>query len=79
MPNFNKNNQPIKQAFLLDRWLYLRFYFLLPISRESIVLGSNFQNGDFDEFTHVLRSPESENCIFSVWSVSKTCKLQNME
>ena len=27
------------------------FYFLLPISRESIVLGSNFQSGDFDGFT----------------------------
>ena len=24
------------------------FYFLLPIRRESIVLGSNFRNGDFD-------------------------------
>ena len=27
------------------------FYFLLPISRESIVLVSKFQNEDFDEFT----------------------------
>ena len=27
------------------------FYFLLPISRESIVFGSNFKNGDFDGFT----------------------------
>ena len=27
------------------------FYFLLPISRESIVFGSNFRNGDFDGFT----------------------------
>ena len=26
-------------------------YFLLPISRESIVFGSNFRNGDFDGFT----------------------------
>ena len=25
--------------------------FLLPISRESIVFGSNFRNGDFDGFT----------------------------
>ena len=25
-------------------------YFLLPISRENIVLGSNFRNGDFDGF-----------------------------
>ena len=27
------------------------FYFLLPISRESIVFGSNFRNGDFKGFT----------------------------
>ena len=27
------------------------FYFLLPISRESIVFGSNFRSGDFDGFT----------------------------
>ena len=27
------------------------FYFLLPINRESIVLGSNFLSGDFDGFT----------------------------
>ena len=27
------------------------FYFLLPISRESIILGSNFRSGDFDGFT----------------------------
>ena len=27
------------------------FYFLLSISRESIILGSNFRNGDFDGFT----------------------------
>ena len=27
------------------------YYFLLPISRESIVFGSNFRNGDFDGFT----------------------------
>ena len=26
-------------------------YFLLPISRESIVWGSNFRNGDFGGFT----------------------------
>ena len=28
----------------------LLFYFLLPISRESIVFGSNFRHGDFDGF-----------------------------
>ena len=27
------------------------FYFLLPISRESIAFGSNFRNGNFDGFT----------------------------
>ena len=27
------------------------FYFLLPISRESIFWGSNFRSGDFDGFT----------------------------
>ena len=27
------------------------YYFLLPISRESIIFGSNFRNGDFDGFT----------------------------
>ena len=27
------------------------FYFLLPVSRESIVFGSNFRSGDFDGFT----------------------------
>ena len=27
------------------------FYFLLHISTERIVLGSNFRNGDFDGFT----------------------------
>ena len=28
------------------------FYFLLPISRESIVFRSNFRSGDFDGFTY---------------------------
>ena len=31
--------------------LHFLFYFLLPISRESIVFGSNFRSGDFDGFT----------------------------
>ena len=30
---------------------FLHFYFLLPISRETIVFGSNFRSGDFDGFT----------------------------
>ena len=29
----------------------VHFYFLLPISRESIVHGSNFRSGDFDGYT----------------------------
>ena len=41
------------------------FYFFLPISRESIVLGSNFRSGDFDGFT-CFEVPDSENRIFSV-------------
>ena len=44
------------------------FYFLLPISRENIVWGSNFRNG-YLMGLHVLRYRESENHIFSVWSV----------
>ena len=30
---------------------YIQYYILLLIGRESIVLGSNFQSWDFDEFT----------------------------
>ena len=30
---------------------FIFFYFFLPISRERIVFGSNFRNGDFDGFT----------------------------
>ena len=44
------------------------YYFLLPISRQSIVLGWNFEMQTLMDI-HVLRSPESENHIFSVWSV----------
>ena len=33
------------------KMLKIPFYFLLPISRESIAFGSNFRNGDFDGFT----------------------------
>ena len=32
--------------------IYFPFYFLLSISRDSIILGSNFLNGDFNGFTH---------------------------
>ena len=28
------------------------FYFLLPLSRESIIFGSHFRSGDFDGYTH---------------------------
>ena len=30
---------------------FCNYYFLLPISRESIVFGSNFRGGDFDGLT----------------------------
>ena len=29
------------------------YYFLLPVTRESIVFGSNFRNGDFDGFSRL--------------------------
>ena len=44
------------------------FYFLLPVSRESIVLRSNFRNGDFDAFTR-FEAPKMRKTLF--WS-SKT-------
>ena len=48
---------------------YIRYvtdlYLFLPISRESIVFGSSFWKRDL----HVFRSHESENHIFSAWSV----------
>ena len=41
------------------------FYFPLQMyDRESIVLGSSFLNGDFDEFTH-LGFPDNEINILS--------------
>ena len=39
------------QSVLSQEKLKSPFYFLLPISRESIVLGSNFRSGNFDGFT----------------------------
>ena len=55
----------IQNAFQqLQRFLY---YFLLRISRESIVFGSNFKMEILMDL-HVLRSPKSENHIFSVQS-----------
>ena len=36
---------------LLHYFKYIHFYFLLPISRESIVWGTNFRSGDFDGLT----------------------------
>ena len=52
-------------ACSLFNYLLHFFYFLLPkYYRESIVLKPNFRNGDLDGFT-VLRSPKSENHIFS--------------
>ena len=44
------------------------YYFLLPISRESIALGQIFEMEILMDL-NVLRSPEPENHIFSVWSV----------
>ena len=38
-------------------WLITPFYFLLIISKEGVVLGSNFGNEDFMDL-HVLRPPE---------------------
>ena len=38
---------------------------LLMYDSERIVLGLNFQNGDFDEFITRFVSPESKNHIFS--------------
>ena len=50
-------------------WISKLFCFLLHIyGTEIIVLERNFPNGDSDEFTH-LEVPESENHIFSSWSV----------
>ena len=51
LSGLKKNNNTVnlsnKQFFRPSH----HFYFLLPISRESIVFGSNFRNGDFDGFT----------------------------
>ena len=48
------------------------FYFLLPISRESIVLGQTFEMEILMDL-HVLRSPESENHIFNCWIYVHAC------
>ena len=34
-----------------NTFIFSLFYFLLPLSRESAITGSNFRNGDFDGFT----------------------------
>ena len=39
------------KTYLIVAYLNVIFYFLLPISRESIVFESNFRTGDFDAFT----------------------------
>ena len=41
-------------------------FFYLCNSRENIVMGSNFHNGDFDGVTD-YEVTKSENDIFSVW------------
>ena len=43
-------------------------------SRESIALGSDFRNGDFD----AMRSLESENQSFSIWSICMFVCYQHM-
>ena len=50
MKNCKRSRQPSENRICLNLSVN-GFYFLLPISRESIVLGSNFRNGDFDGFT----------------------------
>ena len=50
-------NSFVSKMRKLENWTkFIRkvfFYFPLPIyGRKSIVLGSNFQNGDFEGFTH---------------------------
>ena len=43
------NVTPQTQRFILERAVH--YYFLLSISRESIVFGSNFRSGGFGGFT----------------------------
>ena len=48
--NKNKHSFNLSESSLVGEAVEL-FYFLLPISKEIIVLESNFRNGDFDGFT----------------------------
>ena len=45
------------------------FYFLLSISRESIVFESNFRKGDFDGITHSKAFEIQKPHFFFGWSV----------
>ena len=45
------------------------FYFLLPISRESIIFGSNFRDSDFDGFARFWGAL-SQKIIFLVFCLS---------
>ena len=45
--HFAKNAKRFSKKMRRD----FHLYFLLPVSRESIVFRSNFRNGDFDGFT----------------------------
>ena len=47
------NVQRLESTWIASRveHSYIYFYFLLPISRESIVFGSSFRNGHLDELT----------------------------
>ena len=47
----SENQNP--KLFKEEKIIKLSFYFLLPISRESIIFRSNFWNLDFDGFTRL--------------------------
>ena len=67
-----RNSRCYDKLFCVLDWSFVKkckhFYFLLPISRESIVFGSNFRNGDIEGFTR-FEVPWIRNHIFSKWSV----------
>ena len=49
--NMNEKHNKTSNYYLGNHDCQQPFYFPLPISRESIVLGSNFRSGDIDGFT----------------------------
>ena len=50
-PVLSQSKVSLTMTTTLMIFFLLPFYFLLPISIESIVFGSNFRSGDFDGFT----------------------------